>query len=146
MRRGPFRSLPDPDTHRLAAPHPLLLLLPLLAASLPIAPSAFVATSASPGNVLGAIRLSAPASLTASVAADRTVDLAWPASASAALHTVEYLISRQSAGGPYLDIARTGASGFTDTPGAGTYSYLVRTVASTFTSNDGAFASAVVPP
>lgn len=65
---------------------------PLLAASLPVAQAGLTATSASPGNVLGTIRLEPPPSVATVVNGDGTIGVAWDPSPSAA-----YGITRPSA-------------------------------------------------
>ncbi len=74
---------------------------------------------------------------------DGTIDLQWGTSPSAASRAVDHVVLRRQIGAAsFLEIARTSAVTYTDTPMAGTYEYVVRTAISSFTSADGPSATA----
>lgn len=97
--------------------------------------------------MLATLRLDPPPWLAAAAQPDRTVDLQWGTSPTAALRDVEYVVLRRQVGATsYLQIARTSAVSYTDAPGTGTFDYVVRAAISTFTSADSPVASATIPP
>lgn len=97
--------------------------------------------------MLATIALEPPAWLSATAMGDRTVDLQWATSPSAASRDVAYaVLRRQTGASSFLEVARTSAVTFTDAPPAGSYDYAVRTVIATFRSADSPLARADVPP
>lgn len=91
--------------------------------------------------MLATIALEAPASLTATATGGGTVELEWAPSASASSREVEYAVLRRETGaGPFVEVARTSATGSTDAPPPASYDYVVRTVISTFSSADSPLA------
>jgi hypothetical protein len=101
----------------------------------------------SPGNVLATALIEPPPSLTAFVPGDGTVDLMWGDSPTASAREVEYVVLRRQVGASsFLEIARTSAVSYTDTPPPSTFDYVVRTAVSTFTSADSPVARVTTGP